>query len=88
MNLHGQLPSGSNDQSARTGPPRLQKTLEDGQRKGRRFSSAGLGKAQHVTSGEGGWDGLRLDGSWFDESKQSNSTLDIAPQTKLREPGL
>jgi hypothetical protein len=88
MNLHRQFPRGGDDQGARTGLACFQQTLENRQRESRRFSGAGLGKAQYVAAFEYCRDGLRLNGSRFREPEQSNSTLDIAPQAKLRKPSL
>jgi hypothetical protein len=41
----------------------LQKTLQDGEGKGRRFAGASLGESKDITTLQDWWHGLLLDGS-------------------------
>ena len=48
--LSGELPCGGKHQSSRALTAILEEPIEQGQREGRRFASAGLGEAQHVAA--------------------------------------
>ena len=71
--LSGEFPRGSEHQGSRLRAARLEKPVEQGQRKGRRLAGAGLSQAQHVAAGATRGNGLLLDRPGILETDAANA---------------
>jgi hypothetical protein len=63
----------------------ISEEVDDGKDKGERLAGPGLGRGNHVASGQGRFDGLGLDGGWFLKAVLDQIALQESGEREFRE---